>query len=269
VDLGSVKGAEGRLVIATSARRTVAAGLVVIAAYLALAAVSGRLSPLARGPLLDGLGPAQPYRWVCPPPELASTNATPSGGTLPPLRLGSGGAVGQALLTTDDQVTLIVPNGAIRAHAGDRQVTFDVTPVCPATLGTPGRGLVSFGNAYRLSATYEPSGAKVTSIKTPLQAVLLYPVTVNLRAASHSLYVSADGASGTKRQSTDDHIMQQVAAKIAGLGYVEVAGVPGAASVTPAPTGTSGGTQTLKVALLVVGACVLLIGVGLLLRSRG
>jgi hypothetical protein len=182
--------------------------------------------------------------------------------------MGSSGVVGQALLTTDDQVTLIVPDGSIRAHAGDRQVTFDVTPVCATTLGSVGHGLVSFGNAYQLSATYEPSGAKVTSLKTPLQAILLYPVTVNLRSASHSLYVSTDGTSWTKRPSIDDHAMQQVSAKITRLGYVQVAGVPGAATVTPVPTGT-GGTQTLKVVLLVVGACALLIGVGLLLRSRG
>jgi hypothetical protein len=269
VDLGSVKDAGARLESGTTGRRTVAAGLAVITAYLGLAVVSGHLSPLARGPLLDGIGPAQPYRWVCPPPELASTNRKPSGGTLPPLQLGSGGAIGQALLTTDDQVTLVVPDGAIRAHGGDRQVTFVITPVCPTSLGAPGQGLVSFGNAYRLSATYEPSGVMVRSIKTPLQAILLYPVTVNLRSTSHSLYVSTDGTSWTKRQSTDDHAMQQVIAKIPALGYVQVAGVPGAASVTPAPTGISGGTQTLKVALLVLGACVLLIGVGLLLRSRG
>jgi hypothetical protein len=91
---------------------------------------------------------------------------------------------------------------------------------------------------------------------------------VNLRSASHSLYFSRDGTSWTKRQSTDDHLMQQVLAKIPALGYVQVAGVPGAVPVTPVPS-SSGGTQTIKVALLVLGACVLLIGVGLLLRSRG
>ena len=59
-------------------RRLVLGGLAVAIAYAALAGLSGWLSPLARGPLLDGLGPPQPYRWVNPPPALASTNQPPS-----------------------------------------------------------------------------------------------------------------------------------------------------------------------------------------------
>ena len=57
-----------------------AAGAVVVVAYVALAAWSGSLSPLSRGPLLDGIGPPQAYNWVNPPPDLAPQNLPPSPG---------------------------------------------------------------------------------------------------------------------------------------------------------------------------------------------
>ena len=62
-----------------SGRRTGRAlGLAAVTAYVGLASWSGALSPLARGPLLDGTGPPQAYRWVNPPPDLAATNIEPS-----------------------------------------------------------------------------------------------------------------------------------------------------------------------------------------------
>ena len=48
------------------------AGVGIVTLYLAGAAVSGRASILARRPLLDGLAPPTPYRWVNPPPDLAA-----------------------------------------------------------------------------------------------------------------------------------------------------------------------------------------------------
>ena len=46
----------GRVV---SRRTTIVAGVLCVTAYAGLAALSGHLSPLARGPLLDGIGPPQ------------------------------------------------------------------------------------------------------------------------------------------------------------------------------------------------------------------
>ena len=49
----------------------------------------GHLSSLAKGPLLDGIGPPQPYRWVNPPPDLAATNQPPWSGVFHvPLKVG-------------------------------------------------------------------------------------------------------------------------------------------------------------------------------------
>ena len=61
-------------------RRALAAGLVALALYASGAALSGHLSPLARRPLLDGLAPPTPYRWVEPPVELVTSNEPPSSG---------------------------------------------------------------------------------------------------------------------------------------------------------------------------------------------
>jgi hypothetical protein len=245
--------------------RAAIVGSVVIIAYATLAALSGHLSPTARGPLLDGALPL-PYRWASPPPDLASTNQKPSGGTFT-MQLGPGGVLGQAMLTGDDQATVVLDDGAIAPHGGDRQVRFEISPLDPATLSPPGDGMVTFGNVYRLSATYEPSGTKVTSIRKPMDVILSYPATVNLRSASHSVYASRDGRSWAKRKSTDNHTMQQAEARVTGLGYVQVAGVP--APVPNSPAGTGGGSHTAKTILLVAAICLLLVGVGLVLRSRG
>jgi len=45
------------------------AGIGIVLLYLAGATLSGRASLLARRPLLDGLAPPVPYRWVKPPPR--------------------------------------------------------------------------------------------------------------------------------------------------------------------------------------------------------
>src|SRR5436190_20048549 len=134
----------GRVV---SRRTIVATGIAIVGLYAALAVISGRLSPLARGPLLDGIGPPQPYRWVNPPPDLASANLPPSSGTFH-VPLDPNGSRGEVFVTSDNQVTVIVPKGAFDAKVGQIEVTLSVTPLDPATLPSPGRKLTIFGNAY-------------------------------------------------------------------------------------------------------------------------
>src|SRR2546427_2436526 len=127
VDIG-VKDREGSLSHRRDRRRALAIGSVAVATYAMLAAISGRLSPLARGPLLDGIGPAQPYRWVNPPPDLAATNVEPSSGVFS-LELDANGVRPKVLVTSDNQATINVPAGAIAAHPGARSVEVMVTPV--------------------------------------------------------------------------------------------------------------------------------------------
>ena len=249
-------------------RRAIAAGLVVIATYALLAAVSGRISPFARGPLLDGIGPAQEYRWVSPPPALASTNIKPSQGVFT-LQLGPNGVLGLVLITSDNQATIVVDDGSIAPHAADRSVKFFVDPLDPAAYAAPpGKGVVTFGNAYRMSAVYEPSGTAVTALAKPIDVILAHPVTATLKPTVLDIYSSPDGAAWKQQDSHDSTVAQQVEApRVTALGYMQVAGVPAALPLSATPS--EGNGHTLIIALIVAAVCALLIGVGLVLRSRG
>jgi hypothetical protein len=247
-------------------RKAIVAGLVCVTVYAALAAMSGHLSPLANGPLLDGIGPPQPYRWVNPPPDLAATNQPPSSGVFH-VPLDPNGSRPEVFVTSDNQITIVVPKGAFPTKAGEIEIVLKVTPLDPATLASPGANLTIFGNAYRLQATYQPSGARV-DLKLPLDAILLYPVTPNLHASIHKLYTSPDGKTWTAQEGSDSLAQQQAEGPMPALGYVMVAGAPGASTVTPAG-GSGGGSGSTAIVLIVLAACVGLIGLGLIVRGRG
>lgn len=249
-----------------SRRRVLVAGLAGVVVYAALAALSGQLSPLARGPLLDGLGPPQPYRWVNPPPDLASTNQPPSSGVFH-VPLDANGSRPEVFVTSDNQVTVVVPHGAFEPRAGQIEVALSVDPLDPATLSSPGAALTIFGNAYRLQARYQPSGT-AASLALPLDVVLLYPVTTNLHAATHQLYTSSDGQTWTKQDGSDALSQQQAEGPMPALGDVLVAGTAGPSPVTPAPAGSSG-SSTTTIVLIVIAACIGLMGLGFIVRGRG
>ncbi len=240
-------------------------GLALAAVWAALAAWSGHLSPLARLPLLDGLGPAAPYRWVSPPPDLADGNQPPSSGEFT-LELDDAGVRGQVLITSDNQVTVIVADRAIAPLAGQTIVRLSVEPVDPAAFASPDGGVVTFGNAYTLTASYRPSGTPVRRLDGAIDLILLYPVTPDVHAATHTLLRSASGSTWTELETTDSSAQQQAQARIPGLGTFVVAGRPAPSPIAPAAAG--GGANTTAIVLLVLAGCGLLVGIGLLLRSR-
>ena len=244
--------------------RAIVVGSVIVATYVVLASWSGHLTPLARGPLLDGLAPTN-YRWVNPPPELESTNEKPSSGEFP-LQLGPKGIEGAVVFTTDNQVTVIVATDSIKPKAGQEGVDLTVTPMDPATLPAPGDGLSVFGNAYAIDATYRPSGSPVrpADMREPLDVILVYPSTATLHATSHQLAYSAEGTTWQVIDSSDTAGSQQVEGNVPGLGTVTVVGE---ASASPAPS-DGGGSSTLATSLLVAAGCTLLLGIALLIRSR-
>ena len=245
-------------------RRAIAAGSLVAAVYLGLAALSGQLSPLARRPLLDGTAPVAPYRWVSPPPELAETNVPPSPGdfTLPLTERGSRPDV----LTTDDaQVTIILTAGTFAASPGQESVRLTVAPVDPATIGSPD-GLAIIGNAYLLGGSYEPSGDPILEhLEEPLEVILVYPLTPDAHTTSRSVVFSPDGQTWTVSDGTDSPAIQQTEGPVDTLGFVAAA-----ASQTPIefpPATDEGSGTTLGVALIVAAVCAALVGIGLLLRG--
>lgn len=204
--------------------------------------------------LYEGIGPNAPYRWVHPPPAFKATNVSP----LPvseSFDLTSSGSPEEPAGSGDGQLSVVVPAGAIPASTGRTSVLISVTPIDPAKLGPLPPGLYSDGNAYRLTADYEPGRVPIPATAHPMDAVLLTPLT------SVALLTSPDGRSWTR--IPDQHIPNQaaVATTFTTFGYLLAA-----ANV---PVGSTSSSSNAGI-VLVVGlgiAAVLLVTAALILRS--
>jgi hypothetical protein len=218
-------------------RAAAGAGLVVLA-YVGGAYVSGRLSPAARRPLLDGLAPSAPYRWVKPPPGLAG-NKPPTPAAFP-LEILRNGVPGGAFTTPDAQLTVIVPSQAVPPAPGQRSVRLTLTPVDPARLAPPPPGRIFLGNAVRIAAAYEPSGDPVTALDRGIEVVLVYPFVLN-DGGDHVLLVSPDGQDWRKIRTADHIGPAQAIGTVPSFGYVVVSGRR--AQVPTSPAGENGGAE--------------------------
>ena len=240
-------------------RWAVASGLVVVSIYVALAAASGALSPLARRPLLD-TGPIPvSYRWVSPPPEAVAGNKQPSSGVFK-LPISGGSSVAKTFFTSDGQTVLIFNKGAVQ-EGGAASLEVDVTPLDPATLSPLPNGLTAFGNAVQVQAD------DVANFDASVRAVVLYPETILLHATSHDLMWSADGRSWQQLKTSESVAQQQVYANVPGPGYLLVAGVRKEIP-TPGAVADGGGSSTASTVLLVLSGVSFLLGIGFLLRAR-
>ena len=142
-------------------RRRVAGLIVgagVAAAYVAVALGSFQAGLLPVRPLYDGGAPPPPYRWVIPPPDLAATNQQPAPGE-GVIALTPQGSAAATIATNDGQTIVAFQPGSIAARAGETQVRVSVTPLDPASIGSPPSGYDYDGNAYRVTAKYATSGA--------------------------------------------------------------------------------------------------------------
>ena len=231
--------------------RTIAAGVAVVALYAGSAWISGQLSPLARQPLLDGLAPPTPYRWVDPPPELASTNLAPAPGTFR-VELGNRGSLTAVLTTTDAQVTLILPKGSFPAREGARAVEVSIEPLAASAVDPPPPPLEIEGNVYRLEANYVPSD-EPAELAAEARVVLTYPFSAGAHPGNTIVH-GTDGATWTTVDTNDLPSIQQADAPIQALGYVAVAGDP---TATSAPGITDGGSSSVATIAIVAGLIVL------------
>ena len=170
--------------------RAVAAGIAIVALYAASAWFSGQLSPLARRPLLDGLAPPTPYRWVDPPPELASTNLAPAPGTFR-VELGNRGTLTAVLTTTDAQVTLILPKGSFALAEGERSIEVSIEPLAAAEVDPPLPPLEIEGNVYLLEATYVPSD-EPAELAAEARVVLTYPFSTGVHPENTIVHSTED-----------------------------------------------------------------------------
>jgi hypothetical protein len=236
-------------------------GVGIVGLYLGGAAVSGRASILARRPLLDGLAPPTPYRWVKPPPELAAGNKPPASARFT-VQLTAGGSRLGAFSTGDGQVNLVLSEGAVPPRAGQTGVEVTVDPVDPATLGPVPSGLVGAGNAYRVQVAYRPSGRKVETLAGQSSVALVYPLltTAVANASGHQVLSSADGRTWEPQQSTDTPGSHQVSARLARTGYLQVGVAPSA--------GGSGSDPRNRILLAASGMAVLIVVAALVLRFR-
>ncbi len=237
------------------------AGVGLIVLYLAGAAVSGRASILARRPLLDGLAPPTPYRWVNPPPDLAAGNKPPASTRFTVELTAQGSKLG-AFSTSDGQINLVLSQGAIPAQPGQTGVEVAVDPVDPATLGPAPSGLIVAGNAYRIQVSYRPSGRKVETIGGQSSVGLVYPLLATALAdpSGHVVLASADGRAWQQLASTDTPGTHQVSADLNRTGYVQV-------GVAPA-SGGSGSDNRTRILLLGTGIAVVIVAAALVLRLR-
>ena len=248
-----------------STRRVAAlAGLLAAVAYLAGALASGALGPWARRPLLDGLAPRAPYRWVKPPPELASGNKAPSSGHFEAKLTGGGSQVG-AFSTQDTQVTLILGQAAFKASSAQTKVAVDVAPVDPTTLASPPEGMLIAGNAYRVQASYLPSKQSIGTVDGELSLGLVYPLLSAPVSdpAGHVVLHSRDGRAWTQLPSVDVPGTHQVNAQLSEPGYV-IAGI--AAGST---NSNSLSDRIYRQGPLVAGVLLLLLAALFFFRRRG
>src|SRR3954451_14052559 len=166
-----------------------AIGLGLVVVYVL--AVTGTL-PLGRNvrPLFEGIGPPPAYRWVKPPASSASGNVPPAPNDTD-IPLTPTGSQQSGAQSEDNQLVLNLAPNAIPAHPPDTSVRIHVEPLDPATLGPVPPDVRPNGNAYRVTFTYQPSGAPATTITAPGNILL----TVPLPAAG--LLSSADGRAWT------------------------------------------------------------------------
>jgi hypothetical protein len=247
-----------RAAVATSRRLALAAGLLAVLAYLAGAALSGELSPLARRPLLDGLAPPPPYRWVTPPPELAAGNKKPAG-VLSSVAMSPSGSEVSAISTGDGQANLVLDANAVAPSPGQRQVEVKIDPIDPAKLAGAPANLVLAGNAYQVQLTYQPSGRPVTSLSGKVTVSLLVPL-LSIPVSSPfdtTVLSSPDGKGWTAQSSTATPGSHQVASTLRGPGYV-IAAVPPAPPDQPVPNRVPLYAGLATAAALVALAAVLL-----------
>lgn len=145
------------MVLALTRQRT---GIIALGVGLVLALLLHGGPPVA---VFDGIGPGPvtPYRYVNPPPDLASSNQPPQSGeaTLP---VQNGQVPGGGVQTGDAQVLVFFGLGALKASSAATSVTLRVDPLTDPPSAPSGSQIR--GNVYRISATEEPGGASVAVV---------------------------------------------------------------------------------------------------------
>lgn len=242
----------------TPSRRVLLAGAALVAAAWV---VTRPPSP----PLYDGIiGPAEPYRYLNPPPG-ATTHGQPSSASTTVAVSSSGSAAG--FLNTSEQppqVQFLVGEGALVVPAGSTSVTLTVTPVEPP-IPLPAADGRFDGNAYEVTATADkPGTVTVRPGGTPPTIVMRGPPGSN----SAVVYRHVEGGSWQPLHTVPigGQAPDIQAANTDQLGWFAL--VLSSTSSSSTSTGGSGGSSGFPVVAVVIPLVVLLVLAGVIVSIR-
>jgi hypothetical protein len=156
-------------------RKVGAVGAAIVALYVLVDLSTLALSHQHVRPLFEGVGPGSgPYQWVNPPKAFAATNVPPHVNETD-IPLGPTGTPQAGATSSESQLLLNLPAGAIPPSTGATAVHVKITPLDPAKLGPAPAGTVPNGNAYKVELTYKPGDQPITILAKPGNIVLAVP----------------------------------------------------------------------------------------------
>jgi hypothetical protein len=229
----------------------------VAAGYVVVALSAARTGPLARRPLLDGFAPPPPYRWVSPPPSLASQNQTPASGRFEVDLNPQTGSQANVFSTDDNQASLALDDGTIPPAPGQSSAIVTIAPLAADGFEPPPGGLEVTGNVYRIQAEYRPSKEQIVRMAKTAQVVLAYPAEPGTILHKHRLLVSTDGRVWTAVTGTDSHGQLLIQASIDTFGYFAVGRTAGGSPKGGAGLGTILIYGLVGLAIVAIGLVIL------------
>jgi len=227
----------------TIGRRRIAA--FVVAAYVVAAVATVRLTDHHVRPLFESIGPAPKYQWVDPPSQFAAGNVKPHPVTRE-LPLSPAGSALTSVSSSDSQVVVNLPDGAVPPKPGDSALAVEFTPMAPTEVGPPPAGLRADGNVYRVSLAYKPSGQAVAPVAKAGNLVMAVP------DPGVAILFSTDGKQWTKLATQPVGGPTTLGVRFERAGYYL-----GAATPTAAPKKSNTG-MVIAVIAIVVGLALLL-----------
>lgn len=149
-------------------------GAGVLGLYLAVCGLTVRATAHHVRPLFDGVGPAPRYQWVNPPKAFAAGNVVPKPNHRDEV-LGPAGSAQDGIASSDGQLVVDLPAGAIPLSGPVAKAAVIITPLDPATLGPLPAGSAPDGNAYRVEITSGLPAQPVAALAKPGTALLTVP----------------------------------------------------------------------------------------------
>jgi hypothetical protein len=222
-------------------RRRAVIGAAVGALYAVVAIVTIEASGSHVRPLFEGIGPSTPYQWVNPPKAFAAGNVKPHP-TDAQVALGPEGNPLAGAGSTDGQIVLNLPEGALPPHPPDEHVTVRLTPVDPGTLATAPTELRPNGNAYKVDFLYAPSGGPINALTKAGNVILTVP------EPAQGLLFSPDGQAWQKLESQNIGGVGTVGGPFTQAGYY----LGATSSFTAPPRDSGGGSSDIGAIVLVV-----------------